>query len=96
MSQEQSIQNKKALSLYKQALSRYIRSAMTLRGLQYADLSERLGETGIIYSADNLRNKVSRGMFSADLLLALSDVLGIEEDITPAIIKLKREMESKS
>ena len=67
MNQDQSIRNKAALKAYKQSISRYIRSAMVLKGIKYDQLIEKLAEVGVILSADNLRSKVSKGMFSADL-----------------------------
>ncbi|BCE01570.1 DUF6471 domain-containing protein [Marinicellulosiphila megalodicopiae] len=88
MKHEQSIHNKNALKPYKQAISRYIRSAMVLKGMKYDQLSERLLDKGIDLTSDNLRSKVSKGMFSADLLVAIIDILQVEEVAMSEILKL--------
>ena len=87
MNQDQSIRNKTALKAYKQSISRYIRSAMVLKGLKYDQLAERLQLLGIHLTADNLRSKVSKGMFSADLLVAIVHVLDVQEQAMQEIIK---------
>ena len=87
MNQDQSIRNKAALKAYKQSISRYIRSAMVLKGIKYDQLIEKLAEVGVILSADNLRSKVSKGMFSADLLVAIIQVLDVKEQAINEILK---------
>lgn len=87
MQQDQSVKNKTALAAYKTAITRYIRSAMVLQNKRYDDLVDDLSNIGIHLTADNLRSKVSKGMFSADMLAAIIDVLGIKEDAMREIIK---------
>lgn len=56
---------------------------MSIRGVKYQMLSDRLAGIGINQSADNLRNKVNKGIMGADLLLAILMVLnakGIDAD----------------
>ncbi|WP_334013804.1 DUF6471 domain-containing protein [Alteromonas sp. S167] len=48
---------------------------MSVRGVKYQTLSQRLEEIGIDQSADNLRNKVNKGIMGADLLLQILYVL---------------------
>ncbi|WP_240485154.1 DUF6471 domain-containing protein [Aestuariibacter salexigens] len=52
---------------------------MSKRGVKYQQLSERLGAIGIEQSADNLRNKVNKGILGADLLLQVMYVLNIRQ-----------------
>ncbi|WP_412727614.1 DUF6471 domain-containing protein [Alteromonas sp. D210916BOD_24] len=48
---------------------------MSVRGVKYQALSQRLLEIGVEQSADNLRNKVNKGIMGADLLLQILYVL---------------------
>jgi len=50
---------------------------MSKRGVKYQDLSERLVSIGVNQSADNLRNKVNKGILGADLLLQIMYVLNM-------------------
>lgn len=50
---------------------------MSRRGVRYQDLSDRLASVGIHQSADNLRNKVNKGILGADLLLQIMIVLNV-------------------
>ena len=90
MEPEQSINNRRSLAPYKQAITRYIRAAMVLKGLKYSALADRLTHKGVVITPENLRSKVSKGMFSSDLLAAIVDVLGLEEDAMREILKLVR------
>lgn len=60
---------------WRQAVQRIVRSEMSIRGVKYQSLSDRLAEIGIVQSADNLRNKVNKGILGADLLLQILFVL---------------------
>ena len=53
-----------------------IRGEMARRGVTYAQLVERLREIGIDENERNLRNKVSRGKFTAGFLLQSLSALG--------------------
>lgn len=75
MDRSQSINNKAVLQPYKTAISRYFRSLLALKGVTYPELSEKLESRGIILTPENLRNKVSRGLLSADLFIFLIDLL---------------------
>ncbi|QCZ92954.1 DUF6471 domain-containing protein [Salinimonas iocasae] len=68
---------------WRQVVQRLIKSQMSIRGVKYQMLSDRLAGIGIIQSADNLRNKVNKGIMGADLLLAILMVLnakGVDAD----------------
>ena len=60
---------------WRQIVSRLIKSELTKRGLKYEELSQKLQEIGISQTADNLRNKINRGVLGADLLFQIAYVL---------------------
>ena len=60
---------------WRQTVARVVKSEMSVRGVKYQTLSQRLEEIGIEQSADNLRNKVNKGIMGADLLLQILYVL---------------------
>lgn len=62
---------------WRELVSRLVKSEMTKRKLRYEDLSQRLALYGVQQSADNLRNKINRGIMGADLLLQVVFVLDI-------------------
>lgn len=88
MNPEQSIQNKSSLAVYRNALSRYIRSTMVLKELKYDDLVSDLDAKGVYLTAENLRSKVSKGMFSADLLLLLFETMQVSDSACEEILKI--------
>lgn len=55
---------------------RLLRAEMARRGVTYDELARRLEIIGIQDTVPNLRNKVSRGTFSAMFLLQCLEVLG--------------------
>lgn len=64
---------------YEQKAKRLLRSQMTLKGVSYAELAERLKEVGVTETDVNLRNKVSRGKFSAAFLIEALEAIGSRE-----------------
>lgn len=64
-------------SAWRELVSRLIKSEISKRKLKYEDVSQRLAQYGVHQSADNLRNKINRGIMGADLLLQLVFVLDI-------------------
>jgi Domain of unknown function (DUF6471) len=54
-----------------------LRSEMIKRGWSYADLVRELGLRGITETEQNLRNKVSRGTFSAIFFFQCMDALAV-------------------
>ena len=56
-----------------------LRAEMTRRGLTYAHLAERLAAIGIDDNERNLRNKVSRGKFTAGFLLQCLNSIGVTD-----------------
>lgn len=64
-----------AQSQWRMVVQRIVRSEMSLRGVKYQGLSDKLAEIGVTQTADNLRNKVNKGILGADLLLQILFVL---------------------
>ncbi len=60
---------------WRELVQRVIKTEMSFRGVKYQALSQRLAERGIVQSADNLRNKVNKGIMGADLFLQILVVL---------------------
>lgn len=57
-------------------VSRLIKSQMAATGMTYADLSKKQKEVGTTQSPENLRVKINRGNFGAQLFLQLFLVMG--------------------
>lgn len=58
---------------------RLLRAEMIRRGTSYEDLARGLEGIGVRETVPNLRNKVSRGRFTAAFLLQCLHVLGCHE-----------------
>jgi len=94
MNEHDSLENKKILTAYKSAISRYIRSCMVLQDVKYDDLVIALADKGIVLTASNLRNKVSKGLFSADMFVVLLEILHMTDNPMEAILKLTHDQSS--
>lgn len=57
--------------MWRETISRLIKSEMSAKGVKYQDLSARLAAMEVQQSADNLRNKINKGILGADLLLQI-------------------------
>lgn len=55
-----------------------IRGEMARQGVTYAQLVERLAAIGVVEDERNLRNKVSRGKFTAAFFLQSLQALAVE------------------
>ena len=55
-----------------------IRGEMARQGITYAQLVDRLDSVGVKEDERNLRNKVSRGKFTAAFMLACLQALGAQ------------------
>lgn len=55
-----------------------IRGEMARQGISYSQLVERLESIGVREDERNLRNKVSRGKFTAAFLLQCLSALGVD------------------
>ncbi|MEW9798940.1 DUF6471 domain-containing protein [Alteromonas sp. CYL-A6] len=70
------------------AVQRLVKSEMSVRGIKYQELSERLARQGVEQSADNLRNKVNKGIMGADLLLQILLVINARPVSTELIAEI--------
>ena len=72
--------SKRALTAteWRDLVSRVLKSEMSKRKLRYEDLSRALAEQGCLQTADNLRNKINRGILGADLFIQLLLVLNVK------------------
>lgn len=57
---------------------RIIRAEMVRRDVSYQELADRLAQAGEDFSEAALRNKVSRGSFTADFFLSVLAVMNVE------------------
>ena len=64
---------------WRQLVQRLLKAEMSKRGVKYQDLSNRLSSINVNQSADNLRNKVNKGILGADLLLQIMYVLNMRQ-----------------
>lgn len=61
-----------------------LKAELKRRGLTYADLVVRLAEQGVVETEANLRNKISRGAFTATFFMQCLIAAGCEHvQITP-------------
>ena len=73
-------------------MQRILKAEMSKRGTKYQDLSDRLNTIGVNQSADNLRNKVNKGILGADLLLQIMFVLNMRKIERDEIIDIFDDM----
>lgn len=62
--------------IWAEKAKRLLRAEMARQGVTYDDLARRLAELGIADNPPNLRNKVSRGTFTAAFLLQCMEAIG--------------------
>ncbi|WP_371195503.1 DUF6471 domain-containing protein [Glaciecola sp. SC05] len=63
---------------WRKLVQRLLKAELSKKGIKYQDLSDKLAGIGVDQSADNLRNKVNKGILGADLLLQIMFVLNIK------------------
>ncbi len=85
-------QKKSATSSWRELASRIIKSEMAKRSLKYSDLSERLASLDTHQSADNLRNKINKGIMGADLFLQIMLVLNVTRLERENLIEILKEI----
>jgi hypothetical protein len=54
-----------------------LRAEMVKRGINYKGLVEKLAAIGVTESEANLRNKISRGSFTASFLIQVLTAMGV-------------------
>lgn len=77
---------------WRQVVQRIIKAEMSKRSVKYQELSERLARIGVSQSADNLRNKVNKGILGADLMLQVMYVLNMRKIERDEIIDIFADM----
>lgn len=55
-----------------------LKSELKRRNVSYAQLVEKLAEIGVVESEPNVRNKLSRGKFTAVFLLQCLEAIGVD------------------
>ena len=66
----------KELPDWERRVQTMLKVEMTKRNLTYKQLSEKLAELGVVESEPNIRNKLSRGTFSAVFLIQCLTAIG--------------------
>ncbi|MCQ8870341.1 DUF6471 domain-containing protein [Mesorhizobium sp. LMG17149] len=61
---------------WERLISGVLKAELKLQGLSYADLAEKLAAIGVEEKAANIRNKLSRGRFSAVFLAQCLTAIG--------------------
>jgi len=89
---ENSTQKSHISADWRQLVARILKAEMSKRGVKYQDLSTRLSSIGVNQSADNLRNKVNKGILGADLLLQIMYVLKMRKIERDEIIDIFADM----
>lgn len=74
--------------IWRNAVQRLLKTEMSRHDVRYQELSERLAAIGVEQSADNLRNKVNKGILGADLLLQIVSVLNVKSINTADVADL--------
>lgn len=78
---------------WRNLVQRLLKTELSKKGIKYQDLSDKLAAAGVVQSADNLRNKINKGILGADLLLQIVFVLNIKqikyEDIEEMLIDMQ-------
>ena len=64
---------------YEAKVSALIKSQLKLAGVTYGELAERLTDAGYPTKEPSIRNKLSRGKFSAAFMLQCLDAIGTDE-----------------
>jgi hypothetical protein len=55
-----------------------LKAELSLRGLSYADLADRLAELGVKENRRNITNKIGRGTFTAVFFVQCMEAIGVK------------------
>ena len=64
---------------WRKLVERLLKAELSKKGIKYQDLSDKLNAVGVNQSADNLRNKINKGILGSDLLFQIIFVLNIKQ-----------------
>lgn len=56
-----------------------LKAELKRRGVTYAELVGKLADIGVMDSEPNIRNKISRGKFTAVFLVQCMEAIGVQE-----------------
>ena len=73
-----STQTPTVLPVGSDAVKNILKGELKRRGLTYAQLVERLASQGVVETEANLRNKISRGSFTAAFFIQCLNAIGCE------------------
>ena len=79
---------------WRNLVQRVLKTELSKKGVKYQDLSDKLKAVGVAQSADNLRNKINKGILGADLLLQIMFVLNIKQIRHEDISEMLSDIES--
>jgi|GEM_PF-1102672 len=79
----------------RETLRRTVRSEMALKGLEYRDLSTRLGAMGIAQTESNLRSKINNGSLGAQLFMFLLLAMGTRQIELSRVQELLKDVEAE-
>jgi hypothetical protein len=79
---------------WRNLVQRVLKTELSKKGVKYQDLSDKLKTVGVEQSADNLRNKINKGILGADLLLQIMFVLNIKQIRHEDISEMLSDIES--
>lgn len=65
--------------VWEDKVKRLLKSELTRRGVTYAQLVGKLAAIGVLETEPNIRNKISRGKFTAVFLLQCLEALEIKD-----------------
>lgn len=78
---------------WRKLVERLLKAELSKKGIKYQDLSDKLSAVGVNQSADNLRNKINKGILGSDLLFQIIFVLNIKqikyEDIEEMLVDMQ-------
>lgn len=57
-------------------IKRLLKAELARKGVTYAQLVEKLAEIGVVDSEPNIRNKISRGKFTAVFFIQCLEAIG--------------------
>jgi hypothetical protein len=60
-------------------VKRLLKAELARKGMTYADLVGKLADIGVMDSEPNIRNKISRGKFTAVFLIQCLEAIGANE-----------------
>lgn len=56
-----------------------LKAELKRKGVSYGELVDKLAEIGVVDSEPNIRNKLSRGKFTAVFMLQCLEAVGVKE-----------------